>query len=730
MKRLLLALVAICNPLFAQNQIPMPTGGGGGASGQYSTPSVGYTAGTYYFPAGGGLAANAARTNVVTPQGASGTISKFAVQIPAGTGSGSAVFTWFDGSTSQSVTCTAAASSTGCSDTTHTFNYAAGDLLSIQMVVSTATITSTVTMSWGTGQIGPTGPGGTGTAPYALAFTAATTVNVTAATHGQGTNPSPSCWDGPLVGGAKTGNQTSCPMSVNSAGDVTFGPWSTPFTGSGQIQGGGTGATGATGPTASTKVINGVSYSNQYTGATLDVRANACISDAETLANGNTSGICDSSGESGTQTIAAQISVGTTASAAVTWRLPASCAWNSTINNGTSSVIVQFPNTEIFGEAPHYSCIITQTVASTSGITGAFSVYTVGLTAGSDPGYYRASGFSPQTNVKTASGFNTYILAAFDNSVWRNIEVVDSASGDTAGLRIGGGNSIMCCSSTFENVTSNSGFTGPIPLDIEGASSGYTTALRFIGGSWDHPKAGQPNIKINDTVHNMSVDFAGVSYAEGNSADTSTVPVQISGAAFVHFTMFVYVPQMTGMTADVITASSANGTSLALDSFSSNGTLTSHVIVGDSTANCNVSGGSPPCNTSSDAYGNLSGYFNNFHPLQINMPFGTMDNFFSGLGLAVGVAFNSGNTNPIFAINTTDQSGGAHGVAGNMFNVQANKVVTTFNTVLDDGSGNMKIDNGANTVLRCTTAGTLPVGSLTITSADCTASVDTGLRVK
>src|SRR5580693_6172999 len=150
-------------------QVPKPgvsaagsssSGGSGGSSGQYSTPSVGYTAGTYYFPAGGGLAANATRTNVVTQQGSGGTISNYSIWLPAGTGSGSAVITWYDGATAEAVTCTIAASSNGCSDTTHTFNYAAGDLLSIQMVVSTATITSAATMTWGTGQIGPAGATG------------------------------------------------------------------------------------------------------------------------------------------------------------------------------------------------------------------------------------------------------------------------------------------------------------------------------------------------------------------------------------------------------------------------------------------------------------------------------------------------------------------------------------------------------------------------------------------
>lgn len=43
--------------------------------------------------------------------------------------------------------------------------------------------------------------------------------------------------------------------------------------------------------------------------------------------------------------------------------------------------------------------------------------------------------------------------------------------------------------------------------------------------------------------------------------------------------------------------------------------------------------------------------------------------------------------------------------------------------------GNTTVHSGTNTVYRCTTAGTLPVGALTINTSNCGASADTGLRV-
>lgn len=47
-----------------------------------------------------------------------------------------------------------------------------------------------------------------------------------------------------------------------------------------------------------------------------------------------------------------------------------------------------------------------------------------------------------------------------------------------------------------------------------------------------------------------------------------------------------------------------------------------------------------------------------------------------------------------------------------------------------DSSGNISAGAGTNVVLRCTTAGTLPVGALTTVAGNCGASTDTGLRVK
>jgi hypothetical protein len=63
------------------------------------------------------------------------------------------------------------------------------------------------------------------------------------------------------------------------------------------------------------------------------------------------------------------------------------------------------------------------------------------------------------------------------------------------------------------------------------------------------------------------------------------------------------------------------------------------------------------------------------------------------------------------------------------------KEVTTNGFSEDSGgnisvTGNVSAGNGSNVVYRCTTAGTLPAGALTISASTCGASTDSGLRVK
>lgn len=147
--------------------------GGGGGGGQFSLASATYTAGTYYIAPGGSLATAVSGTfaSAAGRVGVAGAISKFTVRMPGGSGAGTATFTWVldpagGGSpVDQSVTCASVVSvATTCADTTHTFSEAAGDFHAIKMVVSGASITAGIVLSWGlpgiAGAVGPAGPTG------------------------------------------------------------------------------------------------------------------------------------------------------------------------------------------------------------------------------------------------------------------------------------------------------------------------------------------------------------------------------------------------------------------------------------------------------------------------------------------------------------------------------------------------------------------------------------------
>lgn len=77
-----------------------------------------------------GTAGNA---QVVAPR--AGTVSNLQVRLSAAEGSSATLaFTLMDGATGEAVTCTVGNSATTCNDTTHTFAFAAGDLLEWKLV--------------------------------------------------------------------------------------------------------------------------------------------------------------------------------------------------------------------------------------------------------------------------------------------------------------------------------------------------------------------------------------------------------------------------------------------------------------------------------------------------------------------------------------------------------------------------------------------------------------------
>ena len=153
------------------NQTINSSGGGGGAGGGFTTYSSGTAtvtlpaAGTTFFPAGGGGPPNSTEANVQSASPAA-TISKFYVHLSANIGTGNTIaFTFRDGGSDQSVTCTISGAANTCNDTTHSVTVAAGDIISIKAVTTgTVVITPQIVILFSTG--GGGGSSVTLTPPY------------------------------------------------------------------------------------------------------------------------------------------------------------------------------------------------------------------------------------------------------------------------------------------------------------------------------------------------------------------------------------------------------------------------------------------------------------------------------------------------------------------------------------------------------------------------------------
>lgn len=496
MRRLILLFLVVTGCALAQGgsafAIPgSSSGGSGGSSGQYSTPPVGYTAGTYYFPAGGGLAANATRTTVVTQQGSGGTISNFSAYFTGGTGSGSAVFTWYDGSTGQSVTCTVAASSNGCSDTTHTFNYSAGDLLSIQMVVSGGTITSSVTMTWGTGQIGPSGAAG-----------AAGSTGPTGA-------------QGPTGAAGATGSVGATGPTGSNGSVGATGP-------TGPTGAGTTGATGPTGPSGT----NGSAGATGATGPTGAGTTGATGATGPTGATGATG--------SGSGNAAAPVQV--TNSATPTFSCPSSTAGTSLYFYFASAISANVTSSTASGCTPGEIVTVHWVENGTGG-------YTFVQPSGWDPPTVdlTASAVTDMVWVLDASG-NGHLIANNGKATPYILELAPCRAAPTGSVGYPAGNMAFWCDSTSHAPTF--GTNGGATLYIAALIKAARTANQFVTNidangnqntaaiaTTDLPTALQNNSTTNtQSANDNSTKLATTAYVDGNYGNAVAAAAAASAA--------------------------------------------------------------------------------------------------------------------------------------------------------------------------------------------------------
>jgi hypothetical protein len=120
----------------------------------YSGPTA--FSGTQFLPLAGGSSFSATESEVQSASPTAAAVTNMQVHVSVAPGAGNSIaFTWRKAGVSQVLTCTiSGASATSCSDLTHSFNAAQGDLLDVQMV-TTGTIPSSpflvVSTQYGTG---------------------------------------------------------------------------------------------------------------------------------------------------------------------------------------------------------------------------------------------------------------------------------------------------------------------------------------------------------------------------------------------------------------------------------------------------------------------------------------------------------------------------------------------------------------------------------------------------
>lgn len=280
--------------------------------------------------------------------------------------------------------------------------------------------------------------------------------------------------------------------------------------------------------TVSATAYNGVTQADTQTGATADIKLNACE-----VAAALVSGICDARGLYGVQTIAAEVDV----LAGTELLLPQNGTWTVTITNGTSCGFKQFSQSSMI--APSSGGTSNMTIQAQASTNAASLWCNDTVPAGI---YVRAEGFilyNPSGGTLANAGMD--VSKIFDGSYFANLTV---ANYNGVGLYLGR-NGLVCCGTTFNNVVinGNSG-AGAVPLKV-GAS---VTGVSFNGGSIDHPGAGLSNEVIDDGATGTTgpLNHNGV-YYEGNTNAAETVPMidiknERGGANFNS----VYVHPFTG----------------------------------------------------------------------------------------------------------------------------------------------------------------------------------------
>lgn len=206
------------------------SGGSGGGTFNYSDNGVTVTANTYYIPIGGGGIPTTTEANVSIAAPSATSVSNLQVSVSVAPGAGNSyTITLRDAGADKAVTCAiSGASATTCSDTTHSFNVASGDLIDWKFVSAGTIITTptvNITAANGTSNVGTTLV--TGTSPISVT-NGSTTPAVACATCT--TNAAALTANALVIGGGSQATSalgslgtTTTLLHGNAAGAPTFG---------------------------------------------------------------------------------------------------------------------------------------------------------------------------------------------------------------------------------------------------------------------------------------------------------------------------------------------------------------------------------------------------------------------------------------------------------------------------------------------------------------------------
>jgi hypothetical protein len=244
--------------------------------------------------------------------------------------------------------------------------------------------------------------------------------------------------------------------------------------------------------------------------------------------NGNTTAICDATGETGNQTIAAQVNVGNSAGASVALIMPCNAVWTPTMTDGVSVGVNQYGGSSVIDAC--FAAGISNNMNIAAGPSANLKyVYTT--TTSTQP-YLYAGGFTVKntSGTPTVSGVTFFFQGPLnDGTTIDKVNVYDTT--DTYNVKAYN----ISSGTTWQNSSFNAGNHGT-PFFMYTDNSGYVTALSLLNDTIVHPGTGNYGFYCLDvrtsSYGKISTVNIGPVYTE-NNPDGVTATYGISGCGKV-----------------------------------------------------------------------------------------------------------------------------------------------------------------------------------------------------